>query len=353
MYLESILNFDMKKQELCVLIWFSVTWTDESLSWNASLYPIDSIFLPPRLLWHPDLSILNSFVARDKFLKLKLLMQVFQDGKVQWLPGEVMPLECPVDIRYYPFDTQTCSVKLGPWSRNAIFLNGTSCRAVSIVRDHGDWEILNPTCKYVMPYEDQSFWTFEYSFQLRRKGIVYAVNVLLPLLLVSALNSVVFALPVQCGEKMSVSLTSFLALAVFMTLIQDSLPSTSDTVCYLSVYLAFQMLLSALAIIVSAAVVVACHHRKETRGAAGGDNAESKARQADARARAATDRAGAFTCDTGKHVSEAHAENGVPASEESDVGWQRLGLLMDKVCFPVFIALNILSFVIFCISVAI
>ena len=88
----------------------------------------------------------------------------------------------------------------------------------------------------------------------------YVINVIFPILLVSTLNNVVLVLPVECGEKMSVSVTTFLTLAVFMTLIKDSLPSNSDTVCYLTIYLATQLTLGGLAVVLTA-VVVACHHK--------------------------------------------------------------------------------------------
>ena len=87
----------------------------------------------------------------------------------------------------------------------------------------------------------------------------YVMNVLLPILLVSTLNSVMLVLPGECGEKMSVSVTIFLTLAVFMTLIKDSLPSNSDTVCYLAIYLATQLTLSVLVVILST-VIVKCYH---------------------------------------------------------------------------------------------
>lgn len=83
----------------------------------------------------------------------------------------------------------------------------------------------------------------------------YALNVVMPVVLASTLNSVMLALPVGCGERLSVSVTTFLTLAVFMTLVQDNLPNNSDTVCYLGIYLASQMILGAMAIVVSAAVV--------------------------------------------------------------------------------------------------
>jgi len=62
---------------------------------------------------------------------------------------------------------------------------------------------------------------------LMRRAEFYVINIVLPILLMSFLNVMVFYLPADAGEKMSYSLTVLLALAVFLTLIADSMPNTS------------------------------------------------------------------------------------------------------------------------------
>ena len=54
---------------------------------------------------------------------------------------------------------------------------------------------------------------------------------------------------------MTVSVTVFLSFAVFMSLINDSLPQNSDSLCLFSVYVAVQMFLSACSIAMAAVIV--------------------------------------------------------------------------------------------------
>ena len=83
----------------------------------------------------------------------------------------------------------------------------------------------------------------------------YVMNVVLPILLLSLMNCLVFLLPVDSGEKMTVSVTVFLSFAVFMSLINDSLPQNSDSLCLFSAYVAVQMFLSVCSIVMAATIV--------------------------------------------------------------------------------------------------
>ena len=40
---------------------------------------------------------------------------VYNDGKVFWPPPTKFRSTCPVDVTYFPFDDQTCILKLGSW----------------------------------------------------------------------------------------------------------------------------------------------------------------------------------------------------------------------------------------------
>ncbi|XP_046547069.1 CHRNA7-FAM7A fusion protein-like [Haliotis rubra] len=95
---------------------------------------------------------------------------------------------------------------------------------------------------------------------MKRKTLFYIVNMILPIVFLSLLNSLVFALPANSGEKITLCISVMLSYAVFLTLVNDALPENSDGVCYFSAYLATEIFLSMAATIV-AVVNLAFHHR--------------------------------------------------------------------------------------------
>jgi hypothetical protein len=79
---------------------------------------------------------------------------------------------------------------------------------------------------------------------MKRRTAYYIAGLLLPIGLMNFLQVVVFILPVESGERMGFSITVLLAVAVFLTIIQDKLPEASEpNVSYLTYKLLIDMLL--------------------------------------------------------------------------------------------------------------
>ena len=49
-----------------------------------------------------------------------------RNGRVRWEPGGVFRTMCPIDIRFYPFDEQTCELQFGSWSYYTTKMNLTA-----------------------------------------------------------------------------------------------------------------------------------------------------------------------------------------------------------------------------------
>ena len=99
------------------------------------------------------------------------------------------------------------------------------------------WEIINTNA-----YVEQE--TYEasviFSMTLKRKPLYTILNIVFPSIMLAALNVFVFVLPCSSGEKAGYAITVFLAFAVFLTIVSDSLPQNSDAISLFSVYLIIQ-----------------------------------------------------------------------------------------------------------------
>jgi len=63
---------------------------------------------------------------------------------------------------------------------------------------------------------------------LRRKPLYYVFNLVLPSVILAMLALLVFILPPEAGEKMSLGITVLLSFTVFQLLVADSMPKTSE-----------------------------------------------------------------------------------------------------------------------------
>ncbi|GFN81644.1 acetylcholine receptor subunit alpha-like protein [Plakobranchus ocellatus] len=77
-------------------------------------------------------------------------------------------------------------------------------------------------------------------------------------------STLVFALPADAGEKMSMGITVLLAYAVYLTIVADHLPNTSVQTSILAVYLTTLLGITAIAIVLSA-FILKLHHRSHGR----------------------------------------------------------------------------------------
>ena len=83
----------------------------------------------------------------------------------------------------------------------------------------------------------RTYSVINFTITIKRNPSHYISSTILPVLATSVLSSLVFILPVESGEKVGYTLTVLLAEAVLLTLVQDSMPSSSHHTSYLCMYL--------------------------------------------------------------------------------------------------------------------
>lgn len=102
----------------------------------------------------------------------------------------------------------------------------------------------------IEPYPDITF-----NMTLRRKPLFYTVNLIIPCVGISGLSVVVFYLPSESGEKVSLSISILLSLTFFFLVLAEIVPSTSLAMPLLGKYLLFTMILVTLSVVFAVAVL--------------------------------------------------------------------------------------------------
>merc|ERR1712227_632835 len=90
---------------------------------------------------------------------------------------------------------------------------------------------------------------------MRRRTLFYTVNLIIPCVGISFLTVLVFYLPADSGEKVTLCISILLSLTVFFLLLAEIIPPTSLAVPLLGKYLLFTMILVSLSIMVTVGIL--------------------------------------------------------------------------------------------------
>ncbi|XP_008142107.2 neuronal acetylcholine receptor subunit beta-3 [Eptesicus fuscus] len=265
--ISQLVDVDEKNQLMTTNVWLKQEWTDHKLRWNPDEYGgIHSIKVPSESLWLPDIVLFENADGRfEGSLMTKALVK--SNGTVTWTPPASYKSSCTMDVTFFPFDRQNCSMKFGSWT-----YDGTMVDLVLINEhvdrkdffDNGEWEILN--AKGTKGHRRDGLYSYPfitYSFVLRRLPLFYTLFLIIPCLGLSFLTVLVFYLPSDEGEKLSLSTSVLVSLTVFLLVIEEIIPSSSKVIPLIGEYLLFIMIFVTLSIIVTV-FVINVHHRSSS-----------------------------------------------------------------------------------------
>ncbi|KAI1887675.1 hypothetical protein AGOR_G00192750 [Albula goreensis] len=234
------------------------------LTWNPDNYPgVQNLRFPSNQVWVPDILLYNSADERfDATFHTNVLVNA--SGSCQYIPPGILKSTCYIDVRWFPFDVQKCDLKFGSWTYNGWLLDLQMLEVdISTYIPNGEWdlvavpgkrnELYYECCKE--PYPDVTF-----TVTMRRRTLYYGLNLLIPCVLISGLALLVFLLPADSGEKISLGITVLLSLTVFMLLVAEIMPATSDSVPLIAQYFASTMMIVGLSVVVTVLVLQFHHH---------------------------------------------------------------------------------------------
>lgn len=121
-----------------------------------------------------------------------------------------------------------------------------------------EWDILLVPARYNEEFYDccpEPYPDITFNITMRRKTLFYTVNLIIPCVGISFLTVLVFYLPSDCGEKVTLSISILVSLTVFFLLLAEIIPPTSLAVPLLGKYLLFTMILVTLSICVTVGVL--------------------------------------------------------------------------------------------------
>ncbi|XP_052784334.1 neuronal acetylcholine receptor subunit beta-4-like [Mya arenaria] len=221
-----------------------LAWTDELMTWNTSEYgDLNDFFIEVNEIWVPHMKNTNAVKKMDKLSQDWHSVKVQSNGFMFYTIGDIFTSSCAFNVKYYPWDQQICifyfmpssyepsKIKLTPYYKQVL---------QTFYFPSGSWDLVETKAE-----SELDGYIVRFDITIRRKPKFVIVNVVLPLMFLSVLNICVFLIPTESGERISYCLTVLLAIAVFLTLVGDSLPKNAEPMSYYSFYLLSVLVISA------------------------------------------------------------------------------------------------------------
>ncbi|XP_077267860.1 nicotinic acetylcholine receptor alpha3 subunit isoform X1 [Temnothorax americanus] len=273
--LSQLIDVNLKNQIMTTNLWVEQAWYDYKLKWDPKEYGgVEMLHVPSDHIWRPDIVLYNN--ADGNFeVTLATKATLNYTGRVEWKPPAIYKSSCEIDVEYFPFDEQTCVMKFGSWTYDGFQVDLRHIDEVrgSNVVDIGvdlsefytsvEWDILEvPAVRNEKFYTccDEPYLDITFNITMRRKTLFYTVNLIIPCMGISFLTVLVFYLPSDSGEKVSLSISILLSLTVFFLLLAEIIPPTSLVVPLLGKFVLFTMILDTFSICVTV-VVLNVHFR--------------------------------------------------------------------------------------------
>ncbi|XP_011506024.1 PREDICTED: acetylcholine receptor subunit alpha-type acr-16-like [Ceratosolen solmsi marchali] len=265
--LMQIIDVDEKNQLLITNLWLKLEWNDVNMMWDPSKYGnVRDLRIPPHRLWKPDVLMYNS--ADEGFDgTYPTNVVVKENGTCLYVPPGIFKSTCKIDITWFPFDDQRCEMKFGSWTYDGfqldLQLQDVAGGDISSFITNGEWDLLGVPGKRneiyynccPEPYIDITFVVI-----IRRRTLYYFFNLIVPCVLIASMAVLGFTLPPDSGEKLSLGVTILLSLTVFLNMVAETMPATSDAVPLLGTYFNCIMFMVASSV-VSTILILNYHHR--------------------------------------------------------------------------------------------
>ncbi|XP_013408627.1 neuronal acetylcholine receptor subunit alpha-10-like [Lingula anatina] len=218
-------------------------WIDPKLVWDPNKYGgIRVIRVPYDQVWLPDILLYNNADVQAFMSSVSTNVIINHVGNITWLSTVIYKSSCTINVANFPFDEQNCSMLFSSWSYDGYQLN------LVMVSDEGDVSNYMQSTEWVLvklfvernvqyysccaePYPDITYYV-----HIRRRPMFYVFNMMLPCVLITLVALLGFYVPSDSGEKVTMGITTLLSMTVFLMLVTESMPPSSENLPLIGIY---------------------------------------------------------------------------------------------------------------------
>ncbi|XP_062600745.1 acetylcholine receptor subunit beta-like [Saccostrea cucullata] len=229
--LTAIKEFSESEGKIAVVGAFRFNWEDERLIWDPATYGGDlhNTIMYFQDIWVPQFVNMNPYNELKRVGLDEMYCTLTETGQVTFIPPDLYESTCDADVTYYPFDKQKCSLLYyipGYYISDMNITAASSTLDMDLYEKNGLWQVLETS--FSVKTSAKNFQLIDLTISMTRRTTYYVAGLLLPIVLMNFIQLFVFLLPVESGERVGFSITVLLAVAVFLTIIQEKLPEASE-----------------------------------------------------------------------------------------------------------------------------
>ncbi|KAI1706895.1 neurotransmitter-gated ion-channel ligand binding domain-containing protein [Ditylenchus destructor] len=268
--LSHIIDVDERNQILTTNAWVHQTWRDFNLVWDPRKYDgITKVHVPFDLIWLPDVILYNNAASEYAKSVMSTDVIVSYDGNISWTLAGIFKSSCGLDVRYYPFDFQNCVLKFASWAYDGTkidILLASEKGDQSSYMDSTEWHlhliraerdsIVYSCCPEPYPFVD-------IQITIQRRPMFFVFNLILPCVLISIIALLGFYMPSDSGEKVTLGITALLSTTVFLMLVAEGMPPTSEALPLIGIYYGVTIFIVSLATGMTVFTLNVHHHGRQ------------------------------------------------------------------------------------------
>ena len=138
-----------------------------------------------------------------------------------------LKVRCRMNIAWFPFDEQLCTILFGSWSYTSNWLNYTIMHenpSLKNFTDNSEWTLIKYKAtrfeiKYDHWFDNQSFSEIKYQILMKRKSLFVLQNYVTAAVILCTLTLVSFFIPF--AQEMQIGISILLSFAVFKLRLSD------------------------------------------------------------------------------------------------------------------------------------
>ncbi|XP_064418252.1 5-hydroxytryptamine receptor 3A-like [Latimeria chalumnae] len=230
-----IVEVDEKTHVITTYAWVRQIWYNEFIAWDPVEFGgLCEVSLPVDNIWRPD-TYVYEYVEEDLAPHIPYLY-VKNTGAIRHNKPLRIVSSCNLDIFYFPFDIQICSLSFGPYLHTVkditMVLHETpehiTEKSKYHIQNKGEWGLINIEAYVTEMKDNGEVWSKAiFKVKIKRRPLLYLVNLVIPSTFLMVIDLLSFYLPIHETDRGTFKMTLLLGYTMFLLIMNDLLPNNA------------------------------------------------------------------------------------------------------------------------------